>query len=87
MAKAETKTENATIINGVVLTENAIEFLKNFQSHDNELLEDASRVIADIICLIVKHFDDIYGSEKSKVTELLTDLSMIRDNFSQLAKP
>jgi len=83
----ENKTENCTIVNGVLLTDKAIEFLKEIQSHDNELLDDSCRIIADVICLVIKHSDDIYDSEKTKVASLLTELAMVRDNFSQLARP
>lgn len=83
----ENKAENCTIVNGVVLTEKAIKQLKNFQEHNNEQLKEASRTIADAVCLIARHHDDISADDREAVDYLMFELTFIRDNFNDLAKP
>ena len=87
MAKQQNKTENCTIVNGVVLTDKAIGQLKDFQEHNNEQLKEASRVMADAVCLIARHHDDISADEREAVDYLMFELTFIRDNFNKLAKP
>lgn len=83
----ENKTENCTIINGVILTEKAINRLKDFQDHNNEMLENVSRVLADAVCLIARHYDDISADERAAVDYLMFELTFVRENINELVRP
>ena len=87
MKNKEVKTENCTVVNGVILTDKAITRLKEFQEHDNEVLKDASRVLADAVCLIARHHDDISAEEREDVDYLMFELTFVRENISELARP
>lgn len=87
MKKPETNSENCTVVNGVILTDKAINRLKEFQEHDNEMLKDASRVLADAVCLIARHYDDISAEERGVVDYLMFELTFVRDNINELVKP
>lgn len=86
--KLNQKTENATIINGVVLTGQAINKLKVFQETDNSMIDDCQRIIADGICFLALLLDN-YDHEptQKKVVTTITELSYVRDHFNDLRKP
>jgi len=85
----QNKIENATIINGVTLTEQAIHRIKEFQSHDNDGIESAQKGMANAICLISANLDYFDRSEEDlkKVKFVLTDLAIIRDWLGDFKKP
>jgi hypothetical protein len=83
----ESNTEKAIIVDGVVLTKKAIERLIALQNHDNEMLDDCSRVMADAVCAIVKNIDDFDKDELPRINSLLQDIAIVRANFNDLAKP
>lgn len=74
-------------INGVVLTQKAIDRLKSLQNGNNELLKDSDRVIANAICLILQNFGGLRNDEKIEVANLLEEMAIVRYNMKDLACP
>ena len=82
----ENKTENCTIVNGVVLTEKAIDTLKEFQENNNYWLKYLAEEISNTVCFLAKKMDD-YTTGKEEAIELMSILGQLRDEFKQLQKP
>lgn len=74
-------------VGGVVLTEKALFRLRELQSHDNETIASTREHIADAICFIGKNFDYANRENVQELQDLITNLSFIRDYFSELQKP
>lgn len=74
-------------VGGAILTEKAIHQLKTLQEHNNEMLENNSRIIADAVCFMAKHYDDISAEERDAANYLMFELTFVRDNMNELAKP
>jgi len=86
--KNQSKIENATIINGVTLTEDAIDRLKLFQERNNDGIEEIQKGLGSAVCLISANLDYFdKGDGLKKVKFVLTDLAIIRDWFDDLRKP
>jgi len=88
MTKVNEKTENATIVNGVVLTNDAIARLVELQAGDNDGIRSAREILSDAICMMALMMDN-YNHEptQDKAKRLMIDMSYIRDNFNDLRKP
>jgi hypothetical protein len=87
MKKAEeNKTENCTIVNGVVLTEKAIEILKQFQETDNYWLKYLLEEISNTVCFLAKKMDD-YTKGQEEAVILMSLLGQLRDELKALQKP
>lgn len=87
MAKTDNKTENCTIVNGVVLTEKAIDRLMHFQECDNFGINFMSKTIQQGIRVIVRDLDVYNNEELRKIQTVLTDLSYVCDWIEDLEKP
>lgn len=74
-------------VNGVILTEEALKRLSEFQKHGNEDIRYCRERIADAICFIGQKLDTVDEGEMEKIRFLITDLSFIRDHFNDLQKP
>ena len=74
-------------IDGVVLTPQLIQTLRNLQESDNDLLHDSTSRIADAVCMLVKMRDSVDEYILKEYHLLLTDLTLIRDRMKLLAKP
>lgn len=88
MKNSVTKTENCTIINGLVLTEQAIDRLREFQDRDNDCIDGIQRSLANAVCLIsanLDYFKDSIYFKKAK--DSITDLAIFREWFDDLKKP
>lgn len=85
MAKHEIKQH--IDVDGVILTQKAINRLIILQEHNNEMLKDSVRCISDVICLVEMHRVDLVDDEVDEVNTLLNELSIIRRNFNELARP
>jgi len=77
----------ATEINGVVLTEKAIERLKHLQEHDNEGISHFSHSIERGIRLIVNNFSNCDEVEIKKHRSVLTDLTCLCALIEDLERP
>ena len=72
---------------GAILTQKAIAQIASLQEHDNYMLKESSRVIADFICLVLQNRSSFVDAVLPKLDALLVDLAIIRDNNEDLAKP
>lgn len=90
MKKGDEKVENATIVNGAVLTAGALKTIKDFQMNDNGLLDINISEMADAICfleLLCAHEIDA-DEELVKTARLHIDhLIDIREGLKLLQKP
>lgn len=85
--KVDEKSQNATIVNDVVLTEKVIHRLKQLQEHDNESVDSCREDISDAICFIANRLDGMDDEDLSNAKEMIINLSFIRDYFKDLRKP
>ncbi len=83
--KKEIKTN--TEVNGAVLTDSALATIKHFQKNDNENLDIYLNTISDAVCFIGKMFQSLPNEWKEEASYVISDLSLVRDEFKDLAKP
>lgn len=69
MSRSENKTENYTIVNGVVLTEKAVCFLNKLQELDNQLISYIREDLSDSISMLIDFLDLIDESERDRDIE------------------
>lgn len=86
------KISNATVINGVLLTDNAIAELKNWQEHDNENLQMHRETISDAVCFIgsilyLTEGNDRMLGVREQATLVISSLSSLREDLKKLGKP
>jgi hypothetical protein len=86
--KVNEKSESAIIVQGVVLTDRAIEMLKGLQNDDNDLIKDTRNSICDAICNMIQLLD-ASGQEsfRDKINESIRILTYAREYFEDLQKP
>jgi hypothetical protein len=88
MEKQQLKPENATIINGVLLTPEAITTLKQMQDHDNEDLDYYAKSINEAVCLFVEIRMGV-GNDTTypELQETMQSLILARKAIEKLRKP
>lgn len=86
MKNSETKT--CLQVEGVMLTEELLEMLKRYQDNNNEELKMEKESIADAVCylayLMVGFISD---DEIKKASEIIGNLSSVREHLDDLKKP
>ena len=89
VTKDEAGTLLPTVVQDVVLTEQALDQLRRYQDEDNGFLHSSRRELADIVCLLVQFFDEkeMNDADEKRVVRAMTVLSYIRDEFETLMKP
>lgn len=84
----ENKTENATIVNDVVLTADAIGFLKSLQECNNSHLQTCIETISNGVCYIGSNIYQLQTAEQFKEAALvMSDLCILREELKNLMKP
>ncbi|WP_299576697.1 hypothetical protein [uncultured Sunxiuqinia sp.] len=76
------ESKKAIIIDGVVLTDEAIDQLKSFQESDNYAITYFREYLADAICCITTNV-----GVKDELKELIEELSYLRGFLKNLRKP
>ena len=77
-------------IEGVILTSELLKCLKGFQDHDNEELDSLANVVAEAVCFIgsnIYMFHDHQDEERKEALQVISDLSIVRENLKKLKKP
>ena len=74
-------------VEGVILTKEAIRYLKTLQDRDNEDIISAREIIADVVCFLAGEMDYIEDSKNEEISSLMNSLSHIRENLNDLSKP
>lgn len=87
MKNADNKTENTTIINGLVLTNATIDALKGLQNSDNDLLKCNMDILADAVGYVNETMDNFEGEEFKEAVEMAQALSALRKMLNKLKKP
>jgi arginine decarboxylase-like protein len=86
--KVNEKTENAIIVQGVVLTDKAVEMLKGLQNDDNSLIKADRDDIGDAICNMLQLLDaSDQESFKEKINKSVIALTYVREHLEDLQKP
>ncbi len=83
----ENENKTATILNGVVLTGEAIKSLADAQQHSNEYLNFCISTIADFVCGFAVDPDIIKCFGNIDEREAVANLSSVRDFLKTLRKP
>lgn len=76
------QSKKAVIIDGVVLTDDTIKQLKNFQESDNYMITYFREHLADAICCITTNV-----GVSDDLKELIEELSYLRGFLKNLRKP
>ena len=75
-------------VEGVILTPELIEYLKELQEDDNNGVKSERETLADIACFLGSNlFMFETDFERIKVSHFISDLAIIRDKFENLRKP
>lgn len=89
MAKQEHKTENCTIVNGVVLTKGVFEFIEEMQLDDNWLLKETREQLSNTMSLLIMAKD--YFTECDDIIEEIElevqNINLLSRSFKKLMKP
>lgn len=80
-------TESATIVNGVVLTDEAINTLHSRQTENNGVLNSELEGISNIVCFIGSSYDSLNEDEQEACMEHIRFLSSLRDWLKTIKKP
>lgn len=81
----ENKTENCTILNGVVLTQKAVGFIESLQASNNNYLNEVVQELTATISVLIDVMDDV--DEESEVREKIKYLNTFTKALKALAKP
>ena len=87
MAKKENKIENYTSVDGVVLTEKGISFLKNIQGDNNNYIKEYCEDLNNTISILIDHLE---GGDDESDEEILIAIKMLNSygrQFKSLMKP
>ena len=87
MKNSEDKAASATIINGVVLTDRAIAFLKSLQQGDNVYIKDTRDEINNAISQLILYTDHIYEHQAIEVLDTIKYLNTFNRNLKYLMRP
>ena len=74
-------------VSGVIMSEDLLNRLREFQRHNNETIKEVRDNVADAICFIGKNLDRTNSSDAKELQDLITNLSYIRDYFNDFRKP
>lgn len=78
-------------IEGAILTHQAINTLEGYQEDNNDMLNYKTEVLSDVVCFIatvVNNDDDFPANiKKQDILSWLNDLSHLRNELKQFAKP
>lgn len=85
--KVEKQNETATIVNGVVLTEEALKELKSLQDYNNDYINHCVEQLADIVCGFAIDPGLILQFGLSDPTKAVPVLSALRGILKNLRKP
>jgi len=74
-------------VGGIIITEKLIKQIKQFQDNDNYYIDYIRNGIADAVCLIARKLADFKDEELQEAQDIITELSLYRDYFTELKKP
>ena len=87
MKNSEDKAECATIINGVVLTDHAINYLKGLQQDDNAIIKDVRDELNNVISELLDATDYVGEESVLVINELIKFINTFNKNLKYLMKP
>jgi len=81
-------TEETIVVNDVVLTPKALRILKILQEKENSGININAEVMGNAVCIMATMVDSYNHSEdKERISQAISDLSIVRDDFIALRKP
>lgn len=83
--KVKENHDKATIVNGVVLTEDAINQLRDFQEEENHVLKISIADIHETIKILAVNIDEI--DSRIDLTDHIRNLAYLIDKLRLLMKP
>jgi|GEM_PF-3122442 len=81
----ENKTENCTLVNGVMLTEAAVDFIKSLQHENNSYLKEVCEELNTTISMLIDVLND--PDDAAAIVEQIKYLNTFSKNFKSLMKP
>lgn len=89
MPKQENKTENCTIVNGVVLTKGVFEFIEMMQDEDNWVLKSIREQLSNTISLLVLAKEYFTNADEimSEIEQEVQNINRISRDLKKLMKP
>jgi len=87
MKNTEDKAATCAIINGVVLTDRAINYLKGLQQDDNALIKDIRDELNNAISELLEATDYAVEESVPEINELIKFINTFNQNLKYLMKP
>lgn len=83
--------QHITVVDGVVLTDEAIKELKSWQDNNNEGVDLNSETVSDAVCFIGSILymleDDNLEKERRQATFVISALASLREDLKKFTKP
>jgi len=87
MRKSQSESKTATIINGVVLTEEAIAFLDSMQNGDNDLIKETRDEINNAISQLILYTEWCTDKQITEVLDTIKYINVFNRSLKDLMKP
>lgn len=87
MAKQTSTSESATIINGIVLTEKLMDFLRTMQEENNSQIKETREKLGDTVSLLIEIMEGEDDAISAEILEAVKYLNGLRKNMLDLLKP
>ena len=87
MKNTEDKAATCTIINGVVLTDRAINYLKSLQEDDNTLIKEIRDELNNAISELLEATDYVGEETVPGINTLIKYINTFNQNLKYLMKP
>ena len=86
MGNQEQKIEHCTIVNGVTLTQRAIEFLQSLQRDNNGYLKEVCEELNNTVCMLIDALEKEEDAQNG-ILDKIKYLNTLSKNFKRLMKP
>jgi hypothetical protein len=87
MEKKENNIDKATIINGVVLTDKALNYLKGLQEDGNGMIKDIREEINNSISILIGASEYLMEEDAEEAMRLIKFLNDFNKDIKKLMKP
>jgi hypothetical protein len=82
----ENTVKNHIEVEGVFLSEEAIQTLKGYQHNNNSILKDDVILTSKTVCFLSRHIEETNVQEQAKAIELIKGLSHLAEWLEKLQK-
>jgi hypothetical protein len=87
MNKPDIKQESVTVINGIVLTDKVMDFLRTMQEENNSQIKETREMLGDSISLLIEMVEGENNEITSRILDSIKYLNGLRKSMLDLMKP